>query len=570
MMRSLSLTLLLFIGLLGYCQDMVPGELIVMLDDNNKAQRLPLAVNKKVGLDVGLQVIKLLSEDANIWLYKYNVNAISCERIMDAILSDSMVILAQSNHYGIEQRDSTNDKWYSLLWGLNNKGNAIKGWTGTVTPGADIDAERAWEITSGGLTADNDTIVVAVIDGGMKMDHEDIQYWRNYTDKPSNNIDDDANGYKDDFYGWNAVSSNGTLTNDDHGTHVAGIIGAKGNNLLGITGVNQDVQIMPVQGIWPPGSSDPKKESTVIEAYGYVLKQRKLYNESQGAKGAFVVSTNSSFGVDNAKPYQFPVWCALYDSLGKQGILSSTATTNSSIDVDVSGDMPTNCTSNFMIACTRSNPDDSRSCGWGMLSIDIAAPGFSIYSTTSYSSVTYGYYGQKTGTSQATPHIAGAISLLYAAACPQLIDDYKKYPDSVALMMRGFLLDNVDTLPAMKGKLLTGGRLNLYNAVKAVDDYCQSLGVNHELIKSSNNFSIQLYPNPVPDNLNIKIYGSHASKVDVEITDLLGQIIKKSASLSEGIKQSVSLDVSELMPGVYLMKATDNNNETIAKYFIKQ
>ncbi|HBR86466.1 MAG TPA: peptidase, partial [Candidatus Marinimicrobia bacterium] len=145
------------------------------------------------------------------------------------------------------------------------------------------------------VNALGDTIVVAVVDGGMMLTHTDLvpNLWTNYNEIPGNNIDDDNNGYIDDIHGWDAYSSDGSIPGDGHGTHVGGIIGAKGNNGSMVTGVNWDVKIMAIAG-------SSSNTSTVLEAYGYALDQRAMYDSTNGALGAFVVATNSSFGIDFA------------------------------------------------------------------------------------------------------------------------------------------------------------------------------------------------------------------------------------------------------------------------------
>ena len=96
------------------------------------------------------------------------------------------------------------------------------------------------------------------------------------------------------------------MPTDSHGTHVSGIAGAIGDNDLGVTGVNWNAKIMPIAG-------SSGVESVVVEAYGYVLEMRKLYDETEGEFGAYVISTNASFGVNYGNPANFPLWSALYD-----------------------------------------------------------------------------------------------------------------------------------------------------------------------------------------------------------------------------------------------------------------
>jgi subtilisin family serine protease len=275
------------------------------------------------------------------------------------------------------------------------------------TVDADIDAPEAWDLGTGGLTAAGDTIVVAVVDGGFYLNHLDMNFWKNYNEIPGNGIDDDNNGYIDDVNGWNAYNNNGNVTaSGTHGTHVSGTVGARGNNTIGVAGVNWNVRVMAIQG-------SSGTESVVLRAYGYALKQRRLYDSSNGMKGAFVVSTNASFGVDYGQPANFPLWCAFYDSLGSAGILNAGATANLNINIDVTGDIPTACPSDWMISVTNTDRNDVKNTGaaYGLTTIDLGAPGTSIISTTTAST-----YGTSTGTSMATPHVAGAIGFMYSVA----------------------------------------------------------------------------------------------------------------------------------------------------------
>jgi PKD repeat protein len=355
-----------------------------------------------------------------------------------------------------------NDFSFTQQWSLNNTGQ-----TGG-TPGADIDAELAWDISTGGLTAAGDTVVIAVIDGGFQLDHPDLieNYFKNRNEIPANGMDDDDNGYIDDVSGWDAYGNDGVLPLDNHGTHVAGIIAAKGNNAIGISGVNWNAQILPIAG-------SSGNEATVIAAYSYAAEMRIQYNESNGVKGAFVVATNSSFGVDQADPADYPIWCSFYDTLGAYGILSIGSTANANLNIDQVGDMPTACASQFLVSVTNSTKTDTKytSAGYGVETIDIAAPGEAVYSC-----ITSSGYANLTGTSMSSPHVSGAIGLMYSAGCEQLIIDYKENPGNIALLMRQYLLNGAEQISAFDNLVNNSRRLNLLGALQQLQLYvCDTL-----------------------------------------------------------------------------------------------
>jgi subtilisin family serine protease len=353
------------------------------------------------------------------------------------------VRLIQNNHTNIVLRESIpNDPYYSQQWAP-----------------AIMNLPQAWEeFTTGGVTATGDTIVVAVIDGGMDWTHEDLKNcWENSHEIPYNGIDDDNNGYIDDYRGWNAYNHNGTVGSNQHGTHVSGIIGAVGNNETGVCGVNWNVKVMPIAG-------SSGNESVVVEAYSYVLEMRARYNETNGEEGAFIVATNSSFGVDYGNPDDYPIWCAMYDEMGDVGILSCGAGPNLNVNVDEVGDVPSACPGNYLIGVTNTTSSDVKygSAGYGINNIDIGAPGTSIYST-----IPNNRYANMTGTSMATPQVSGTIALMYAALPEEMMQDCKNDPANFCLSIRQHLFDGADHLTALDGLVAGGRRLNAYGAIES-------------------------------------------------------------------------------------------------------
>jgi PKD repeat protein len=182
------------------------------------------------------------------------------------------------------------------------------------------------------------------------------------------------------------------------------------------------------------------------------------------------VATNSSFGITGGLVADYPIWCALYDSLGEAGIISAGATDNRNTNVDVTGDIPSNCASNFLIIVTNSNQQDDHYAfsAYGNQSVDIAAPGTGILSTTKWVN---GGYGQLTGTSMATPHVAGTVALMHAAGCVTFSESTKQQPANTALSIRSKLLRGVDTLSPFEDLVSSRGRLNLFSAVGAINAF---------------------------------------------------------------------------------------------------
>jgi subtilisin family serine protease len=348
-----------------------------------------------------------------------------------------------------------NDEFFYLQWALDNTGQTIyQDWFLRVygTKDADIDAPEAWAIRTDG----SDTLVV-LIDTGVDYNHPDLaaNMWVNEAEAYGmSGFDDDENGYKDDIHGINAITGSGDPMDDQgHGTHCAGIIGAEGDNGIGVSGVNWKAQIMALKFLNEEGSGS---EADAIECIEYALnvKQQKPYPR--------MVMSNSWGAYLKPEDQEAPVFLENAISLaGQAGVIFVAAAGNDGVNIDVHSFYPAGYALNNIITVGASDEDDKVSfynfaSNYGAKSVDLFAPGTwiaSTYLTTSF----YGPYVYLDGTSMAAPHVSGAAALVWSQS-----------PTADYTTIKSFILNNVDKKKqAFFKKCVTGGRLNLYNALKA-------------------------------------------------------------------------------------------------------
>jgi hypothetical protein len=333
---------------------------------------------------------------------------------------------------------------------------------------------------------------------------------------------------------------------------VASLIGAKGNNNIGITGVCWNVKLLLM--------SYTDDVADVIEAYEYIYHQRKLYNESGGERGAFVVATNASFGISRKFPSDFPFWCTLYDDLGKEGVLSIAATANAARNVDEMGDMPTLCPSDFLITVTNLDQNDRLHyiAGFSSHSVDLAAPGEGNYAARPGN--TYGSFG---GTSAAAPLVAGGIGLLYSLPCTEVFQ--MGSPGATALLIKSSLLDGVKKYSALSGLTFAEGALDLEQSAKEIEKICLTPG-------ESEMEGIKIFPNPSSTFPKVIYTGKEMNSIKTVgyLFDQTGREvwsgIFRSQLLSEEL-EAVHIP-SNISPGIYFLHLISEKHRWVRKIVI--
>ncbi|MBO0699061.1 MAG: S8 family serine peptidase [Zavarzinella sp.] len=355
-------------------------------------------------------------------LYRVNLPAaMSVDQAVAALRARPGVALAQPD-YRVEIARTPDDPSFGSLWGMDNTGQSGG------TPNADIGAPVAWNTSTGtGRT------VVAVIDTGVDYNHPDLaaNMWRNTREIPGNGIDDDHNGYKDDVYGYDFANNDSNPMDDNgHGTHVSGTIGAVGDNGIGVAGVDWHVKIMALKFLDSSGSG---YLSNAVRALNYAV-----------ANGAKVV--NASFGGGG---YDAAMATAINNARA-HGVIVVAAAGNDSSNNDTTPSYPANYPGDNVISVAATDRNDQLAyfSNYGPTTVDIAAPGQSIYST-----LPGGRYGTYSGTSMATPHVTGAIALVWDA-----------HPNWTYQQVIAAILNTADRIPSLTGKVATG-RLDVGKAI---------------------------------------------------------------------------------------------------------
>jgi subtilisin family serine protease len=350
--------------------------------------------------------------------------------VQQAILSlkaNPWVEYAEPDYVVHPTATTPNDQFFGLQWGLHNTGQTVNGMAGAND--ADIDMPQAWDIATGSAS-----VIVAVLDTGTEWHHPDLDdnIWTNTGEIPENGVDDDFNGYIDDVRGWDFFDNdNDPDDGSGHGTHTAGTVGAEGDNGQGVAGVVWNVQIMPLRFLGPGGGST----SDAVRALEYAVENGARISNNSWGGGPFSASMRDAILAAAAEGHLF------VSSAGNDGD-----------DTDALGHYPSGYDApNILSIANMQNDDTLRpTSNYGATTVDLGAPGTNIVSTWPGSGYVY-----LSGTSMASPHVAGVAALLLS-----------ENPGWGYVQLKQRIMESVRPVAALSGKSVTGGVLNAALAIE--------------------------------------------------------------------------------------------------------
>ncbi len=360
---------------------------------------------------------------------------LSVEDAVRRAKEDPRVEYAEPDYFFYAMDTIPNDPYFSQMWGLSNGCSFCD--PGQPTP--NIDATKAWDITTG-----SDDVVAVVLDTGVQLQHDDLSAnaWVNPREIAGNGVDDDGNGFVDDVNGWNFYDGNNSTFvdagQDFHGTHVAGSIGAVGNNGIGVTGVAWHVKLMSLKFLGGPQGKG--STSNAVRGINYAIDLR--------SRGVNVRVINASWGGGNESQ---ALRQAISDA-NNAGILFVCAAGNGGTNTDDDPDFPAaysiDQSNAISVAALNQSGSLAPFSNFGHNSVSVAAPGVSIISTYPFG------YSSLQGTSMSTPYVSGIAVLLWSHE-----------PSLTPAEVKQRIVDTSQPLPSLVSILARSGRASAYDAL---------------------------------------------------------------------------------------------------------
>ena len=459
--------------------EMVGDQIIVKLPEGSPAEEIQ-SLATKLG---GQAAAKPFAPDTWLVALPRKLEAVP-EALAGSTNSGIAIDYAEPNHL-VRPMATPNDPNFTNgnQWHLSN----------LLELGKDIKAPAAWDSRTGA-----GGLIVAILDTGVRYNHEDLvgNMWQNPGEIAGNGIDDDRNGYIDDLHGVDEFANDGNpMDENGHGTHCAGLVGAVGNNGKGVSGVAwSGVRIMALRFIGTTGSIADN-----VRCIDYALaKGAKILNASYGSPSASNVGSSSEAAAIYRAQQTGVIMVAAVGNGGEDLVGDNNDTTpfypasyTKYIERQASLFPPKSeisYTLNNIIAVGATDRNDTRAgfSNFGATSVDLMAPGVSMWSTTSGSDTSYGS-GQ--GTSFAAPVVAGGLALLRAS-----------YPNDSVTQLRTKILAGVDAVSALSGLCVTGGRMNLAKLIPTVSPTALATAWHRpaypEPLLSSNSMRLPAYEVP--------------------------------------------------------------------------
>jgi len=347
-----------------------------------------------------------------------------------------------------------NDPLFSQQWWLSNTGQNVQGQLGTI--GADMNVIPAWDTTIGSRD-----VIVAVIDTGIDISHPDLipNLWTNPGEIAGNGLDDDGNGFVDDVHGFDFGEGDGNPQDvEGHGTAVAGVIGAQGNNAQGVVGVNWNVSIM---GLKIADAFGQLSLDAIVAAHEYATMMI--------GRGTNIVASNNSYG--GYQPAFYADAPAGFDA-ERDAIEAFVSTGRATFVAAAGNDQFDNDNPNFTsfpssynipgvisVAATDNNDALAGFTNFGQQTVTLAAPGLNVFTTS-----VGGGYQFISGTSFSSPAVAGAVALLQAA-----YRETHNGQNASPVAIREALINGSDLKAAMQGKVQSGGRVNVARSLELLN-----------------------------------------------------------------------------------------------------
>ena len=398
-----------------------PDKILVQFKRNSEVSTQAF-IKASIEANYSLQEMRYFSF-IDVYLYKTYWDK---ERTLAELNQSPFIEFAEPDYRRHAVAKFPNDPLFDSLWGLHNTGQSGG------KADADMDALEAWDLSTGGKG-----VIVGVIDSGVDYNHEDLKanMWINPDEIPNNNKDDDGNGYKDDYHGINAIKNSGDPMDDDgHGSHVSGTTAGVGNNGKGVVGVCWIAKIMALKFLDARGGGSISDEIKCIE---YAIEKKA--DVLNGSFGDYFTSNAERRALEKARD---------------AGILCIFAAGNDGTNNDKKPHYPSSYNYKNIISVAATDRKDKLASwsNYGPTSVDVGAPGVTIRS-----SIPNNKYTSWSGTSMASPQVAGLAALI------------KAYDSSLGWQqIKDLILNRGDQNSSCEGKVLSGKRINAFNCLDSI------------------------------------------------------------------------------------------------------